>query len=147
MDRSRWPSTAPSDAVDTIGSNAGHALWTGIVLAEQAPAVAAALGTPEMVSGWGLRTFAAGQPGYNPIGYHTGSVWPHDTAIAAAGLRRYGFDDAADTLSSGLLVGCAAFPGVPAARAVLRLRPGGDRVPDRLSGGLFAAGLGGRRRR
>jgi len=96
--------------VDAIGSNAGHALWSGIVRPEDAPAVAAALGTAEMVSGWGLRTFAADQPGYNPIGYHTGTVWPHDTAIAAAGLRRYGFDDAADTLSSGILAAAQHFP-------------------------------------
>jgi glycogen debranching enzyme len=97
-------------AVDTIGSNAGHALWSGIVQAEHAPAVAAALGSSAMVSGWGLRTFAADQPGYNPIGYHTGTVWPHDTAIAAAGLRRYGFDDAADILSSGMLAAAQHFP-------------------------------------
>ena len=97
-------------AVDTIGSNAGHALWSGIVLAEHAEAAAAALGSKAMVSGWGLRTFSAGQPGYNPIGYHTGTVWPHDTAIAAAGLRRYGFDDAADTLSSGMLAAAQQFP-------------------------------------
>jgi len=97
-------------AVDTIGSNAGHALWSGIVQAEHAPAVAAALGSSAMVSGWGLRTFATDQPGYNPIGYHTGTVWPHDTAIAAAGLRRYGFDDAADILSSGMLAAAQHFP-------------------------------------
>jgi glycogen debranching enzyme len=97
-------------AVDTIGSNAGHALWSGIVQTEHAPAVAAALGSSAMVSGWGLRTFAADQPGYNPIGYHTGTVWPHDTAIAAAGLRRYGFDDAADILSSGMLAAAQRFP-------------------------------------
>jgi len=97
-------------AVDTIGSNAGHALWSGIVRAEDAPAAAAALDSSAMVSGWGLRTFAADQPGYNPIGYHTGTVWPHDTAIAAAGLRRYGFDDAADVLSSGMLAAAQRFP-------------------------------------
>lgn len=96
--------------VDTIGSNAGHALWTGIVLGDHAADVAAALGSAAMVSGWGLRTFAADQPGYNPIGYHTGTVWPHDTAIAAAGLRRYGFDEAADTLSSGMLAAAQHFP-------------------------------------
>jgi glycogen debranching enzyme len=103
LDRAKRP-------VDAVGSNAGHALWSGIVQSEHAAAVAAALGTPEMVSGWGLRTYAAGQAGYNPIGYHTGSVWPHDTAIAAAGLRRYGFDDAADTLSSGMLAAAQHFP-------------------------------------
>ena len=98
-------------AVDSIGSNAGHALWSGIVRAEDAPAAAAALGSSAMISGWGLRTFAADQAGYNPIGYHTGSVWPHDTAIAAAGLRRYGFDTAADTLAGGLLAAAQHFPG------------------------------------
>jgi glycogen debranching enzyme len=103
LDRSKNP-------VDAVGSNAGHALWSGIVQADHAAAVAAALGTPEMVSGWGLRTYGARQPGYNPIGYHTGTVWPHDTAIAAAGLRRYGFDDAADTLSSGILAAAQHFP-------------------------------------
>jgi len=103
LDRAKKP-------VDAVGSNAGHALWSGIVRPEHAKAVASALGTPEMVSGWGLRTYAAGQPGYNPIGYHTGTVWPHDTAIAAAGLRRYGFDDAADTLSSGMLAAAQHFP-------------------------------------
>jgi glycogen debranching enzyme len=97
-------------AIDTAGSNAGHALWSGIIKAEHAGAVSDALGTSAMLSGWGLRTFAADQPGYNPIGYHTGSVWPHDTAIAAAGLRRYGFDDAADALSSGLLAAAQHFP-------------------------------------
>jgi glycogen debranching enzyme len=89
-------------AVDSIGSNAGHALWTGIVEPEHAGAAADALGSSAMVSGWGLRTYAADQPGYNPIGYHT--------AIAAAGLRRYGFDDAADTLSSGMLAAAQHFP-------------------------------------
>jgi glycogen debranching enzyme len=103
LDRSKRP-------VDAVGSNAGHCLWTGIVTAEAAPAVAAALGTRAMDSGWGLRTFAADQPGYNPIGYHTGTVWPHDTAIAAAGLRRYGFDAAAGALSEGLLSAAQHFP-------------------------------------
>jgi glycogen debranching enzyme len=103
LDRSKRP-------VDTVGSNAGHCLWTGIVPREQAQAVAAALGTSAMDSGWGLRTYAAEQPGYNPIGYHTGTVWPHDTAIAAAGLRRYGFDAAAGTLSGGLLSAAQHFP-------------------------------------
>jgi glycogen debranching enzyme len=97
-------------AVDSIGSNAGHALWSGIVRAEDAAAAAAAIGSSAMVSGWGLRTFATGQAGYNPIGYHTGTVWPHDTAIAAAGLRRYGLDEQADALASGLLAAAQHFP-------------------------------------
>ncbi len=103
LDRSKRP-------VDAIGSNPGHCLWSGIVPVDQAPAVAAALGTSAMDSGWGLRTYAADQPGYNPIGYHIGTVWPHDTAIAAAGLRRYGFDAAAGNLSGGLLAAAQQFP-------------------------------------
>src|SRR3990172_8113560 len=104
------PPDGPKNPVDAAGSNAGHALWSGIVQAEHAEAVAAALGTADMVSGWGLPTYAANQPGYNPIGHHTGTVWAHDSAIAAAGLRRYGFDDAADTLSSGMLAAAQHFP-------------------------------------
>ena len=53
-------------------------------------------------SGWGVRTFAAGQPGYNPIGYHTGTVWPHDTALIVAGLKQYGFHDAANGLAGSI---------------------------------------------
>jgi glycogen debranching enzyme len=95
---------------EALGSNAGHALWSGIVEPEHAGAVAAALTGPSMASGWGLRTYAAGQPGYNPIGYHTGSVWPHDTAIAAAGLKRYGFHAAANDLAIGVLEAAQHFP-------------------------------------
>jgi glycogen debranching enzyme len=54
--------------------------------------------SPTMFSGWGVRTYGAGQPGYNPIGYHTGSVWPHDTSLIAAGLKRYGFDEESNRL-------------------------------------------------
>ena len=96
--------------LDTIGSNAGHCLWTGIVEAEHAGGVVEVLGSAEMASGWGLRTLATDQPGYNPIGYHTGTVWPHDTAIAAAGARRYGFDVVGGKLSGGLLAAAQLFP-------------------------------------
>ena len=54
--------------------------------------------SPAMFSGWGIRTYAEGQPGYNPIGYHTGSVWPHDTSLVAAGLKRYGFHEESNRL-------------------------------------------------
>jgi glycogen debranching enzyme len=87
---------------DGLASNAGHALWSGIASPDRARAVADRLLGPELFSGWGIRTFAAGQPGYNPIGYHTGSVWPHDTAIAAAGLKRYGLHDHASRLATAL---------------------------------------------
>jgi glycogen debranching enzyme len=83
---------------DGIGSNAGHCLWSGIVSPERAQLVVDRLMAPDMFSGWGLRTYAAGQPGYNPIGYHTGSVWPHDVSLIAAGFKRYGHHDEANLL-------------------------------------------------
>jgi glycogen debranching enzyme len=83
---------------DAIGSNPGQCLWSGIVTPERARRVADRLLTPDMFSGWGIRTYAAGQNGYNPIGYHTGTVWPHDTSLIAAGLKRYGFHDEANRL-------------------------------------------------
>ena len=83
---------------DAIGSNAGHCLWSGIVSPDRAARVAERLMAADMFSGWGLRTYAAGQPGYNPIGYHTGSVWPHDVSLIAAGLKRYGHHEPANRL-------------------------------------------------
>jgi len=77
--------------VDALASNMGHCLWTGIVDFDKAAPVADRLLSPELFSGWGVRTLATSMAGYNPIGYHTGSVWPHDNAIIAAGLMRYGF--------------------------------------------------------
>lgn len=72
-------------------SNAGHALWTGIARPERAASVARTLLSAESFSGWGVRTLAAGQARYNPMSYHNGSVWPHDNALIALGLARYGF--------------------------------------------------------
>jgi glycogen debranching enzyme len=83
---------------DAIGSNAGHCLWTGIVSAERAQHVVDRLMTPDLFSGWGIRTYARNQPGYNPIGYHTGTIWPHDVSLIAAGCKRYGFHDEANLL-------------------------------------------------
>ena len=73
----------------------GHCLWTGIVDEEKAPHVARALLSEPMFSGWGVRTLSKDAGGYNPISYHCGGVWPHDNAICAAGLMRYGFVDEA----------------------------------------------------
>ncbi|MGH8869616.1 MAG: amylo-alpha-1,6-glucosidase [Actinomycetes bacterium] len=89
--------------VDALASNVGHLLWSGILPDEQADAVAARLMRPDMFSGWGLRTLAAAETAYHPLEYHCGSVWPHDTAIAAAGLARYGHHDAARALATGLV--------------------------------------------
>jgi glycogen debranching enzyme len=84
--------------LDAIASNAGHCLWSGIASPARARDVADRLMGPAMFSGWGIRTYAQGQPGYNPIGYHTGSVWPHDTSLIAAGLKRYGFNEESNRL-------------------------------------------------
>jgi glycogen debranching enzyme len=83
-------------------SNAGHALLAGIALPERAPALAVTLMTPQSFSGWGVRTIASGQPRFNPMSYHDGSVWPHDNALIAMGLARYGRADAVSRIFEGL---------------------------------------------
>jgi glycogen debranching enzyme len=85
--------------VDALASNMGHCLWTGIVAEEKAATVAAWLLSPEMFTGFGIRTLASSMAAYNPMSYHNGSVWPHDNAIAAAGLRRYGQTAAAQQVA------------------------------------------------
>jgi glycogen debranching enzyme len=75
-------------------SNAGHCLFAGIASAEHAAGVAEGLASDAFDSGWGLRTIPVGEPRYNPMSYHNGSIWPHDNAVIASGLARYGFKDA-----------------------------------------------------
>lgn len=96
--------------VDAITSNPGHLLWAGIVEPELAPFVAARLLSPEMFSGWGIRTMATTEGGYNPISYHCGSVWPHDTSLIVAGLARYGFVREAARVADGLLSALRFYP-------------------------------------
>lgn len=72
-------------------SNAGHALWAGIAKPERAKKIAKQYMSSDFFSGWGVRTVALGEARYNPMSYHNGSVWPHDNAVVAAGLARYGF--------------------------------------------------------
>ncbi len=102
---------ADKKPIDSLTSNIGHCLWTGIVDEDKALQVARALVSPSMFTGWGLRTLSSDNGGYNPISYHCGSVWPHDTAIVAAGLARYGFDGAAQQLIFGLLAAASAQGG------------------------------------
>ena len=83
-------------------SNAGHALFSGIASPERARLVAGQLTGPQMFSGWGIRTLAHGEPRYNPMSYHNGSVWPHDNGLIATGFSRYGFDDLLAGPFSGL---------------------------------------------
>lgn len=97
--------------IDSITSNIGHCLWTGIVDEDKAERVVATLVGPTMFTGWGVRTLSSDNGGYNPISYHCGSVWPHDTAIVAAGLARYGFEAEAQKLIFGLLDAAGAQGG------------------------------------
>jgi glycogen debranching enzyme len=96
--------------VASIGSNPGQALWTGIIPSSRAGRVAERLLAPDMFSGWGIRTYAAGQPGYNPVGYHTGSIWPHDNALIAAGLKSSGAADGANLIAGRLIEVAQWFP-------------------------------------
>jgi glycogen debranching enzyme len=84
-------------------SNPGHCLMTGIVSSERAVRVAESLMSDASFSGWGVRTLAAGEPRYNPMSYHNGSIWPHDNGMAALGLASYGFRDDAVRIMTGLL--------------------------------------------
>ncbi|MCW2983452.1 MAG: sle [Conexibacter sp.] len=86
-----------------LASNQGHLLWSEVLEPARGQAVRDALMSEAMFSGWGLRTLGRGEQAYNPVGYHLGTVWPHDTAMAAVGLRRYGFDDDFTRVFEGLL--------------------------------------------
>lgn len=108
------------EPLDVISSNAGHALWTGIVSEERARRVARRLMEDDLYSGWGIRTLSSRERAYNPVGYHLGTVWPHDNAIIVAGLRRYGFDSEARRVFSDLVEASTYFEH--------------DRLPEAFSG-------------
>jgi glycogen debranching enzyme len=112
---------------DALTSNPGHLLWSGLLDGDRGRAVGQRLADPEFFSGWGVRTLAAGQPPYHPISYHRGSVWPHDTAIAVAGMARYGLRDEAARVAEGLIAAG---------------RGNGDRLPEVLTGFAREAATG-----
>jgi glycogen debranching enzyme len=97
--------------VDSLTSNIGHLLWSGIVDKSKARSVARHLLSPQLFSGWGVRTLAEGEARYNPIGYHVGTVWPFDNSFIAWGLRRYGFKAEAACLVAGILEAAEVFDG------------------------------------
>ena len=97
--------------VDSITSNIGHLLWSGIADSGRAAACVAHLMSDGLFSGWGIRTMAEGEGGYNPIGYHLGTVWPHDNSIIAMGLRRYGYREQAARVAMGILEAATFFNG------------------------------------
>jgi glycogen debranching enzyme len=102
LDADKRPSAA-------LASNQGHLLWALAVPPERAAAIRDALMGPVANSGWGVRTLGSGERAYNPVGYHTGTVWPHDNAMFAVGLRKYGFDEAFLRVFDDLLDAAACF--------------------------------------
>jgi glycogen debranching enzyme len=108
----RYPAVARDAhgaAVDSVASNMGHLLGTGLLNRPEAALVAQRLSSPEMSSGFGLRTLTSASPRFSPLSYHGGAVWPHDTAIAVAGLAREGFGEEAAALFRGLVRAAAWF--------------------------------------
>jgi glycogen debranching enzyme len=97
--------------VDSLTSNNGHLLWSGIVDKSKAKSVVKHLLGQRLFSGWGIRTLAEGEGRYNPIGYHVGTVWPFDNSFIAWGLRRYGFGVEAAQVAAGILEAAEFFEG------------------------------------
>jgi glycogen debranching enzyme len=95
--------------VDAAASNMGHLLWSGIVDERRAADVVRRLLRTDLFTGWGIRSFSAENRAYDPLGYHVGCVWPHDTAVVAEGMRRYGFREEASRVARCLLDAAAAF--------------------------------------
>jgi glycogen debranching enzyme len=91
-------------------SNAGQVLWSSIASQEHAVAVRDRLLRDDLDAGWGIRTLSADATAFNPIGYHLGTVWPHDNGLIAEGFRHYGFEDATDRLATGLVETSTDFP-------------------------------------
>jgi glycogen debranching enzyme len=89
--------------VDSLTSNIGHLLWSGIAESDKAEACVRQLMGERLFSGWGVRTMAEDEGGYNPIGYHVGTVWPHDNSLIAWGLTRYGYREEAAQIAMGIL--------------------------------------------
>jgi glycogen debranching enzyme len=108
----RYPAVAldgDGRAVNTVSSNLGHLLGTGLLTAPESALVAARLTGKDLDSGFGVRTLSASATAYNPLGYHLGGVWPHDTAIVAVGLSRAGYPAAAASYLEGLLAAATGF--------------------------------------
>lgn len=95
--------------VDSLTSNIGHLLWSGIADPDKAESCVRHLMSDELFSGWGVRTMATSEDSYNPIGYHVGTVWPHDCSLIAWGLRRYGFRAEAARVALAMLEAAELF--------------------------------------
>ncbi|HEY7281921.1 MAG TPA: glycogen debranching N-terminal domain-containing protein [Actinomycetota bacterium] len=89
--------------VDSMTSNMGHLLWSGIVPPDRAALVVRQLFGDAMFSGWGVRTMSAADAAYNPVMYHNGTVWPHDNSLISAGLARYGYRREANRIAQSMV--------------------------------------------
>jgi glycogen debranching enzyme len=113
--------------VAAISSNPGHCLWAGLLPSARAKDVADRMLSPELFNGWGIRTLSTHAVNYDPGSYHNGSVWPFDTALAAAGLRKSGFPEHAERVARALMEGGMAMP----LRRMPELWRGDEREPGR----------------
>jgi glycogen debranching enzyme len=95
--------------IDSLCSNIGHLLWSGIVDEGRAGLIAEQLMSHTLNSGWGVRTMSDADRGFNPIGYHTGTVWPHDNSLVMAGLVRYGYRQYANRIATAMLTAARHF--------------------------------------
>ena len=118
FDRDFWSPTrghyvlaldAEKRQVDSLTSDLGHLLWSGIVDERRAKRTVGRLLRDDLFSGWGIRSMASSEAGYQPLGYHVGTVWPHDTALVAEGMRRYGFREESARVGKALLDAAEAF--------------------------------------
>lgn len=112
--------------IRSIASNAGQLLWSGIVPAERAKQLVDRLFQPDLWCGWGIRTLSAKHPAYDPIGYHTGSVWAHDNSFIAAGLKRYGYHPETNRIAEGIFAAANMFQS----NQMPELFGGIDRLPE-----------------
>lgn len=93
-----------------LSSNPGQMLWSGIADQERATKMAQHLMSPDMFTDWGVRTLSSSERRYNPVGYHLGTVWPHDNSIITAGFRKYGLDERACRICDGIVKAASHFP-------------------------------------
>jgi glycogen debranching enzyme len=117
--------------IDGIASNPGHCLSLGILEPSKALKVAACLREPDMFNGWGIRTLSQQSPAYNPMGYHMGSVWPHDNAMIALGLRSLGLTEQSLELTQGIFDMTLAQPYVRPPELFCGYERKGDSEPIR----------------
>ena len=95
--------------IRSIASNPGHLLWSGIVPKDRAERLVQRLFQPDLWCGWGIRTLSSQNPAYNPISYQLGSVWPHDNAAIAMGLKKYGYHAEANRIAEGIFAAASYF--------------------------------------